>query len=444
MWEHPLRTRTDIEALQEMLVDERDRLRERHREVRSRHDDLNELADQLEHSGGQFSGELLSARDAVEGELLAGHFDEVSVEEAPELQAVLGPLAEAIVVDDSARAARALASMADCPATVWLVDGTTSLAVDAQKGDTERLGDSVLVPSPTGSRLTKIPGQSTVGRRARGDRVRGLRDEIERLDFDLRDLIAGQRRVADSIATASALLADSILLERADPAPDLTVARQRHDRAAKAERGHLERVGDLNARARELATRREALRGILNDVRLLDPPDYRDAIRDLELQQAKARAARDRLSAVACHSAIVEDGIDVLRVPPPSDDELASYRDQLAAARTARDRLSGVLDALRYVEAHLPALGWSDAPRALAAEQALRPALDEQLRLAEAALERSEAADDAAERSLTRAVEAAQEALAAVQQLDAALARDREELAATKVEDPSDEAFAAA
>jgi chromosome partition protein MukB len=331
--------------------------------------------------------------------------------------------------------------MADCPATVWLVDETTSLAVDERQGDTERIGDSVLVPSPAGSRLTKVPGQSTLGRRARAERVRRLRDEIVRLDIDLRNLIAGQRQVADSIAMASSLLADSALLERSDPALDLSEARQRHDSAAKAECEYLESANDLITRARELVTRREALRGILSDAQLLDPPDYRDTIRDLELQQAKARAAQDRLNAVAGHVAIVEDGIDVLRVPPPNDDELESYRDQLATVRTARDRMSGVLDALRYVETHITALEWSDAPRALAAEQALRPALDEQLRLAEAALQRSEEADDAAERSLERAIEEAQKALAAVQQLDAALARDREELAATKVEDPSDEAL---
>ncbi len=439
-----LQARTDIETLQDLLVGERDRLREQHREVQSRHDELVELADQLEHSGGQFSGELLRARDAVEGELLAGHFDDVSVEEAPRFQAVLGPLADAIVVDDSSRAARILANMADCPASVWLVDETTTLTVDARRSDTERLVDSVLVPGTSGSRLTKLPEQPTLGHRARTQRVRSLRNEIAKLDEALRNLIAGQRKVSDSIASAGSLMADSALLERSDPATDLEDARQRHDKAVTAERECLDKANDLDARIGELMACRESLRGILSDAHMLDPPDHRDAVQSLELRQTQARAAQDRLNAVADHIATVEDGIDVLRVPPPSDADLESHRAELDAARTARDRLSGVLDALRYMEANLPALGWSDAPTALAAEQALRPALDEQLRLAEAELQRSEAAEEAAERSLEHATEEAQKAQAGIEQLDAALTRDREELTATKVEDPSDEALATA
>jgi chromosome partition protein MukB len=443
-WGVPLEARAEIEPLQELLAGERDRLREQHRSVRSRHDELAGLKDQLEHSGGQFSGELLRARDAVEGELLAGHFDEVSVEDAPQLQAVLGPLADAIVVDDAGRAARTLAKMPDRPATVWLVDGTTALAVDTRQSDNERLEESVLVPAPSGLRLTKLPEQPTLGRRACAQRVKSLQREIERLDGELGNLLAQQRRVSDSVGAAGSLLAESTLLERSDPEPDLMKARARSERTVRVEREHLDRASNLDARAGELATRRESLRVILSDARLLDPPDHRDAMRSLEQRQVEARVARDRLNAVADHIATVEDGLDVLRVPPPSDAELESHREDLDAACTTRDRLSGPLDALRYVEANLPALGWSDAPAALAAEQALRPALEQQLHLAEAELERSEEAERAAEKALERATEEAQKAQAAIEQLEAALVRDREELAATGVEDASAEALAAA
>jgi chromosome condensin MukBEF ATPase and DNA-binding subunit MukB len=65
-------------------------------------------ANQLEQAGGHFPDDLLRARDRVEGELLAGFFEDVEASDAARQQAMLGPLHEAILVDDAAMAAELL------------------------------------------------------------------------------------------------------------------------------------------------------------------------------------------------------------------------------------------------------------------------------------------------------------------------------------------------
>jgi hypothetical protein len=147
---------------------------------------------------------------------------------------------------------------------------------------------------------------------------------------------------------------------------------------------------------------------------------------------------------VAPHIATVEDGLDILRAPPPTDDELSQIRAELDAARERRDQLSGPLDSLRYIEDHLPELGWSDAPTALAEKQTLRPALEEQVRAAEADLGRAEEGERAAVTALEDAVASAQKAQAALDQLDAALDLDRKQLAESAIADASDEPVATA
>ncbi len=85
---------------------------------------------QLEQSGGTFSPELLKARDTVEGELFAGRFEELSVSDAALYEALLGPLAQAIAVEDPKAAAAALARTDDRPDSVWLIGGDGTLPLD--------------------------------------------------------------------------------------------------------------------------------------------------------------------------------------------------------------------------------------------------------------------------------------------------------------------------
>lgn len=443
-WSMPVSSRTEAEGLQRVLWEQRDALGERLRDCQLRRDRTADLADRIEHSGGHFSDELLRARDTVDGELLAGHFEDVPVEQAGQLQAMLGPLAEAIVVDDASRAARTLATDGNRPPTVWLVDEETTLVTDPSHDGAETIEGNVLIPSPLGARLTRIPDQPTLGRRARVEQVQALRNEVEQIDRELDRLHAEQQRILSALAAVRDVLENATLLERTDPQEDLTAARKRVEISAKREEEHGDRAGALEARATSLAQRRSALGELLGDAHLLDQPDQWGVVRGLEARIDEARSAKTRLERAGPHLVTIQEGIDVLRTPPSTDAELEALRMDLDKDRESRDRLAAGLDALRYVGANLPALGWSDAPAALAAQQALRPALEEQLRRAEEDLKRAEDGERAADEAFDQASEVARKGQAALESLDAALDLDRRQLAETGVEDASDDALEAA
>jgi chromosome partition protein MukB len=443
-WSRPVTRQEEAEVLRQVLWDRRDALGERLRDGQSRRDETAGLADRIEHSGGQFSDELLRARDAVDGELLAGHFEDVPMDQAGQLQAMLGPLSEAIVVDDTERAARTLATEGNRPPTIWLVDDGTALVTHPSHYGAEVMEGNVLVPSSRGARLTRIPEQPTLGRRARALRVQSLRKDVEQIDHELDVLRTEQQKVLGALTAVQSLLENASLLERDDPQTDLLAARGRHEVAARSDQEHQDRTRALETRAAELTRRRDALGGLLADAHLLDLPDQAHVLRDLELRLLKARSAGNRLERARPHLETLQKGVDVLRTPPPTDSEIEDVLKELDTVRKNRDRLSAGLDALRFVESHLPALDWSDAPEALGAQQALRPALEEQLRVAEEGQKRAEAGECSADEALENARDEAQKAQAGLNQLDAALALDRRELAETGVEDASDDALAAA
>ena len=443
----PLACRDDVETLQESLQTQRDRVREKAGAARERLAEFTTRADQLEHGGGDFSPALVQARDAVEGELLAGLFDDVAVEDAARVQAILGPLAEAIVVDDVARAADRLARAKDRPSTVWLVDERTRAAVRPEEPDADGavlIEDAVFVESDAGSRLTTLSEHPTLGRKARAQRVAALRRDIAAVEREVDGLRTEERRVRDGLAAVTRLMGDVALLERPDPTPDLRAAQAELAAAAEATRRRAAEVERLGAVADALATRRSGIQGLLGDAHLLDLPDQAEVHRAFEQRLADARAARAHLERCAEARSVVEDGLDVLRTPPPAEDEMAALRTRLDDARTGRDALAEPLDALRYVEANAQALAWSDAPVALRERQALRPALEEQLRVAKEALGAAQREQDTAEATFEGASEAARSADAELKELDAALGRDREELADTGVDDASDDALASA
>lgn len=441
----PLASREDVESLREHLQTERDRVRERLGAVRQRLRELTSQAEQLEHGGGDFSPALIQARDAVEGELLAGRFDDVGVEDAAREQANLGPLAEAIVVDDVARAAKRLARTKDRPATVWLVDERTRVAVRPQEPDVDEvmvLEGAVFVESDVGSRLTTLPPHPTLGRKARAQRVAALRRESATVEREVDGLCTDERRIGDALAAVTRLMSDIMLLERSDPSLDLHAAQTELAAAAEATRRHTANVERLRQAVKALEARRDGLRGLLSDAHLLDLPDQAELHRSVEQRLAQARAAQAHLERHAGARGVVEDGLDVLRTPPPTEQDLASLRARLDDARARRDALAEPLDALRYVEANMHALAWSDALGALHEQQALQPALDVQLRVAKEGLSAAQRAQNTAEKAFDVAGEAARTADAELKELDAALGRDREDLADTGVEDASTDTLA--
>lgn len=435
----PLGGRADLLALQEEILAQRVDLEGQKRAAEQRRDALAEEARRLEQSGGTFPEALLDARDRVEGELLAGRFEEATVEEAARIQALLGPLAEAIVVEDVREAARRLAGEEDGPGTVWLLDAGEGLALGpggVPRG--EMLGGSALVPLSPGSRLTRLPARPTLGRRAREARIDQVNAEEARASDHVVDLSARLRPLPDALAEVANLLPDVAVLDLPDPAPEIERVADDGARAGEAMSRAREQGGELKRRLAE-ATRRQADLGrLLASAHLLDLPDQAAEAERLGADLEASRRARVRLEAIRDAALRLEESLDVLRQPPPDEAGIARMREEAEATGRLRDRLEGRIRDLDFVRLHHHALAFTDARRVLAEQQTHAPALERRLAQAREDEARGREAQRRAEEARDAAVGALQKEEAGLHDVEATLERERLELAETGCADASD------
>ncbi len=444
-WEHPLTDRQDLQALLDALGVRRDGARqqavEQTAEVQALHDEIR----QLEGVGGHFPPELLRARDLAEGELLAGRFEEVEVGQAARQQALLGPLAEALLVEDAPQAARLLAQDPGVPDTVWLVDGTAVLPLlDEEEPTGEALPGSVLVPDQGAWRLTREPRHPVLGRRARERRIGALKRQHAEAEQVLERTHAALRRLDAGARAAGALWPRVDLLEREDPARDILQTLDLRQRAADEREGAQARLDSLHPALESAHARRQALETLLPRADLLDRPDLAVEVRALEERLEQARQAERRLEVTAVDRQEVELGLEILQTLPPSDHDLERFRAERLRAEAERDRLAPVARDLEYLLENLPALAWSDAQETLRRQGALKPGLEEQMRRAEGVLEACRGRQSDSEKSTRDARDrwdARRHALEVKQEL---LLHEEMRLEETGVEDPSPEALAAA
>ncbi len=130
-----------------------------------------EVAD-LESAGGAIAPALLELRDAVGGELLASRFEDVDVDAAAWIEARLGPLTQAIIVEDPAAAAAAIRERSPALDTVWLVAAGTAL--DLAPADDPR-SDAICSRAPRAARHPAVAAAHTRQPVARAPRRRSAR-----------------------------------------------------------------------------------------------------------------------------------------------------------------------------------------------------------------------------------------------------------------------------
>lgn len=437
-WSRPVAGREDLDDLAGWLQEERDQARASELQLTSRLEALSAEIHQLQQSGGRFPEELLRTRDLLEGELLAGRFEDVDLAEAARLQARLGPLHEALLVEDVEAAARVLASHPEAPSTVWLVDGSSALPTEG-----EELEGSVVVPGPVGWRVTRIPEAPVLGRRARERRLHALRGEVKTLEYDRESVQLQLRRLGMGIQDAQALLPEAAILEEGDPTPRLEEARALEARQREAQAQAQAEFARLEGELARVRARREELRRLLPVAHLLDEADQAELLRQVETELEEARRGRERLAATAADRRTVEVGLEALRVPPPGPAELDALRAARADAEAERDRLSGAARDLRHLEENREALAWEDAGEALRERKSLAPALEEQVSKARQALDRANAEEAEARKLAAEAQRRVVSEDGRLEGLESDLQRVVRELETLACEDPSDEALAA-
>ncbi len=375
------------------------------------HEALLAQARALLAQGGPFDPDLLKLKDQLGAELVAASFEDVGLNEAGQIEARLGPLAQALVVDDASVAARAIGARPDSIASVLLVSrdadldklASTTNVVDVAERD-------IAVNDGLALRVSRIPSQPRLGRRAREVRAAELRGQTEVKSREVEDARARRRQLQHFVADGEALLAGHAVWLAGDPAPELAEIK-RESIEAEAQLGqHREAIGRHVDAARELRPRVGGLRTLLGDAMLLDPPDHAVRARELEDDLRAARRAKDLVARHKTSADFVDRHQGDLRELPLSDDEVARLAERMQRLTNQREQLQTGLDAVEYVQANVEALSWEDAPRRLTHERALVPALNEQLREAEAHQLSAEASATNAEERFNEAVATFQDA----------------------------------
>ena len=415
----------ELQAAREFVARRLAQVRVSESELIEKRERLHSEARELLAAGGPFDPELLRLKDSLGAELLAGAFEDAALEDAAVLEARLGPLVQALVVDDPATAANQVHGRSESLSDVWLVsrdEDAAQLGIGAASQSSEAI--DVIVSEQRAIRVSRIPTRPRLGRKAREKRAAEFRAEADALDARLETSRADRRRLERLAEDGEALLAGQAVWMGGDPAPELAAIHRQLVEVEEQQEIH--RAAALRHReaARQLAPRIEALRGLLGTAVLLDPPDHAHRRDALERDHDAALVAQAEIQRLRDAARVVEDRLDVLRRLPLSEAEVADLETELSRLSDERDRLDAAIEAMEFVAANAEALGWDDAPAQLEANRSLVPALQEQLRRAEEALAEAEAgvqvAEDAFERATANWQDAEGRRRAAVEQLRAA------------------------
>jgi chromosome partition protein MukB len=367
-------------------------------DARAEQERLLREARELLAAGGPFPAELLKLKDTLGAELVAGSFDDVGLAEAARLEARLGGLAQALVVDDPKATAQALAQRPDTLADVLLVSRDADLERLAATGNAAPVGErDVAVEDGAALRISRIPTHPRLGRRAREQRAADLRREADLKARELEERRGARRQIERLVADGEELLAGLTIWLAGDPAPELVAAKRSIVEAEASRDVQRAAAARHHAGARSLRPRIEGLRALLRDATLLGPPDHGERTRALEVERDAARAAKDAVARLGRHADLVDRHLATLRQLPLSDEDIVRLQGRVGTLKARREQLDAGLDALSYVQANVDALGWEEAPRRLADNQALVPALEAQLREAEAEQQKAEDARARAE-----------------------------------------------
>jgi chromosome partition protein MukB len=359
--------------------------------------------------------ELLRLQELVGGELLARRYEDLEPEVARYVEAELGPLVSAIVVEDADAAARLLQDEPRELTDVWLVDGRTELA--PLRGVPSAATRDVSVPIAAGLRVTRVPEVPQLGRAARERRAAALRKRVAARATSIEEDERAQTQLRALLHDLITLEGSLALFRGGEPGAALAEARAQLDETDRALAAHEQAAQTERQRAQEARAKADLLRPLVPIAALLDGPEAASLVAQRAQQLADARAAQAELTRCQTARATLTEWVDALRNPPPSDEELASWQQESASLDTRRDTLFTLDAALLDIATDYPALAWSEATRALETETQLVPELEAQHELlrtqAEVAEQEVETAEHAWEQA-THTLQAAQAQHAAV------------------------------
>lgn len=386
-----------LEQARKVLVDHQTTVRRREDAARAEGEAMLLEQRRLLSIAGPLSADLLVLKEKLDAEVISSFFEDASPDEAATWEARLGSLIDALVVDDPKSAARRIGARPETLQNVVLLSREVDIRslvepVETHEvrlsGGQESATDLVILEGAT-TRVSRVPTQPRLGRKARQQRAAELGAMAEKKAQEVVELRAQQRQLERMLSDSELLLVEQATWLAGDPRTSLGALRTE---LAALEATLVTTRADIThhvASAQKLAPRISALRVLLAEALLLDPPDHEAREKELADEQARARQAKARVSAQRDHARLLEEELGTLRTPPLSDSERDALERRHLMLNEIRARLDIGAEALDYVIAHRDALGWAEAPVQLAAKEALGDTLSGQVR--DAARRREEA-----------------------------------------------------
>ncbi len=316
---------------------------------------------------------VLRARDAVDAEIVAEHFDEVALERAATVQAWLGQRAHALLVDNPRQAALRLstAGILGQGDEVLLVRGLPSLPEALSTTDT----GGVVVTDGQVTRLAQPPEIPVLGRAARARALAALQRDLARAEAAEETQAAEVDRLTADLSMIEQALPLAPSLDEPDPRPqidrlalELSELGLRSADISAALEGHSSNLDEVRLRLRRL-------RELLPTLSLLDPPDYTALARAVQARHGIALTDAKRWESSQADWRLLADHRDDLRRPPIDEEQARSLRDELDAVSTQRKRLRDATEALGELCRDPAPLGWGDSEAILVERAALTPKL---------------------------------------------------------------------
>ncbi|MFZ5889774.1 MAG: chromosome partition protein MukB [Myxococcota bacterium] len=380
-------TREGLARLHAALFGEREQLRQRFRAASDERAQISRARSALESGGGSLDAELLALCEELDGELLASRFDDIDVADAALLEAELGPLARAIVVDDVERAAAEVLSSKHALEQVILVaEGADPRnRIEAPRAQ----GHNALIREHYGVRIVRLPERPSLGFRARKRRAEELTKRASELDAELEALEAQLQSAESALRECEELSARGAALDLDDPRPRLTQLGESERQASEAVEAHQRAADAALLDAANARNEREALMGLSRDAFLLDAPDHSQRAEQLAHAYELARSAERELSRIGSARKTLTLLLDAL----VDDSEAAAVSHEAQAGLDERrDRTYRAVELLGELERVRHVLALEDAELALKERTRLLPALEAQHDSLRQALEQAESA----------------------------------------------------
>lgn len=433
-------TREALQQRRSELVARQSRLQVRLEACESERQAAQASAHALESSeaGGPSAG-LLELREQLDAEFLAQRYEDLDPDEARRVQALLGPLIDALVVEDLAAAATAIQKQGTAVDEAWIVAADVDPCRALGTSQVSSASEIVVVESSLGLRVTRVPEQARLGRQARQRRVGELRKQAEQLATVMESIHAELHRVGEVLPALETLDAGLSTWLAGPPGEALKEARTQLEALLEEEQEARRCAAEARARIPTARARAQHLRALLPEAGALEGGLQREALAEFEAELREAERAQEELERVAAAREALAEGLEALRRAPPSDAELATWAEQHADLEARRDRSFALLETSTALELHGSALAWDDAQHVLADRRELVPELREQHARAEQSLHEAKAELERREAEWEVASEAHRGILAAYEAARAHHLRATHELEAEGFVEPGQE-----